>query len=65
MLLYQGEGTEVCWKPLYFISYYHTYRRAICEIPFSQQESQFMLQHEETDHGQRARIHSVSWQIRV
>jgi hypothetical protein len=60
MLLYHGEGTEVCWKTRYFISYHHAHRKYICEIPFSQQENQFMLHHGEIDHGRRAGIHSVS-----
>ena len=42
---------------LYFISRYHTLRKANCEIPMRHQVNQFMLLDDETDHCQHTGIH--------
>jgi hypothetical protein len=55
-----SKGSEICLKPLYLISFYHTYINAICDSTMQQKESQFMLQDREIDHRQHAGNNSIS-----
>jgi hypothetical protein len=62
MLLTQCKDSEISPKPLYPISCYYTYRKAICESPMWQQENPFMQQDGEIDRRQNEGIRSDSLQ---
>jgi len=55
-----SKGSEICLRPLYLISFYYTYRNAICDSNMQQKEKLFMLQDEEIDHRQHAGNNSIS-----
>jgi len=53
-VLTHSKDSDVCSRPVFLISFFHIYTKAICESTMRKQENQFMVQDGEIDHRQHA-----------